>query len=42
MLKAAKDYVNKQLAIMKEYDAVPNLSTEAYNRLVQQVVDATK
>jgi hypothetical protein len=42
ILKAAKEYVQQQLAIMKEFGRSPRLSAEAYQELVQQVAKATK
>ena len=40
--KAAKEYVNEQLATMKKFGSAPQLSREAYEALVRKVVEATK
>lgn len=41
-LKAAKEYVSKQIQTIKEHGGNPKLSATAYNALVRQVADATK
>jgi hypothetical protein len=42
IIKAAKEYVSKQIATMKKHGAAPKLSAGAINDLVRQVADATK
>jgi hypothetical protein len=41
-LEAAKEYVLRQLATMKQYGSAPELSPEAFNDLVRQVAQATR
>ena len=40
-LKAAREYVQKQLSIMREYGSAPKLSHDAYEEIVKEVADAT-
>lgn len=43
LLEAAKEYVEKQLATMKEFGSAPKkLSATAYNELVREVAEATR
>jgi hypothetical protein len=39
--ESAKNYVDKQLAIMKKHGTPPKLSTKEYEVLVQKVAAAT-
>jgi hypothetical protein len=42
-LEEAREYVERQLAIMKEYGSAPKkLSASAYKELIRQVADATR
>ncbi len=41
-LKAAKDYVARQLATMKEHGATPKLSASDVKDIVRQVAEASK
>lgn len=42
IVRAAKDYVDQQLATMKKYGTTTKqLTTEEYNKLVSEVVEAT-
>ena len=42
LIAAAREYVDKQLATMKQYGSAPTLSSEAYETLVQKVVAASR
>ena len=41
-LEAAKEYVLRQLATMKQYGSAPELSSEAFNDLVRQVAQTAR
>ena len=42
VMKAAKEYVAKQIQTIKEHGGKPKLSATAYNDLVRQVANASK
>ena len=41
-LQAAKEYVEQQIAIMKQHGKAPKLTKDAYNAVVQEVLAATR
>jgi hypothetical protein len=42
VVKAAKEYVARQIATMKAHGKAPKLSTDDFNEIVRKVAEATK